>query len=98
MISVTHSRECLEYEVYTEYVHAGEVILIEWVEVNPREFLLFRQVIVQAPQEAPEASQEMGRKEHKEKQCDEVHIVSHFHDVVATGNKEAVENRAKKFE
>jgi hypothetical protein len=40
----------------------------------------------------------MSRKEHKEEQCNKIHIVSNLHNVVATADKELVHNLAEQLE
>jgi hypothetical protein len=49
VVPVAEGGKGLQDEVNGEYVHAGEVLLVEGVEVDPREFVDRGQVIVEAP-------------------------------------------------
>jgi hypothetical protein len=53
-VPVADGGEGLQDEVNLEDVHAREVILVEGVKVDARKLLVLRQVVVEAPQEAPE--------------------------------------------
>ena len=83
MVSVAHSGQCLQNEVYGEYVHALKVIFVKAVEVHPGELLIFREVIVQAAQKAPEAREKVRGEEHKDKERYQINIVSDLHNIIA---------------